>query len=106
MKTNQSKTLLTLIIGASRALQQQSIALNEAEQIVFSPATIEISKQNSIDTKIINLIHLGTELEDIKSLLPDKYLRSIIEIESAAHDLLKALPEYDYNADKLIKRLF
>lgn len=106
MKNNKSRILLSLIIGVSRALLQQSISLNEAEQIIFSPAIVELSKRNSIDKRIVDLLHRGTELEDIESLRPGNYLESIKEIEKDAHNLLKILPEYDYNAEKLIAKLF
>lgn len=106
MRTNLAKTLLALIVGVSRALQQKSLTLNEAEQIIFSPAIFELAKKNSIDARIVSLIRRGTELEDIESLIPDKYSTSIDEIEKDAHNLLKIMPEYDYNAEKLIKKLF
>jgi hypothetical protein len=106
MNTNLSKMLLALIIGALEALQKQSITLNEAEQLVFSPAIVELSKLHAVDIRIIELLHSGTELEDILSLTPDSYATSIAEIEKTAHALLKALPEYEYNREKLIKKLF
>lgn len=106
MTANLSRTLLTQIVGVTRALQQQSISLNEAEQIVFSPAILELAKKRSVDARITKLIQDGMELENVKSMMPDKYFLSICQIEKSAHELLKALPEYDYSGEKLLKELF
>lgn len=63
-----SKILLLLNLGILHALKYQIITLNEAEDLLYSPYAMKILKKNKISDEIVDIIHLGTELEDVVSL--------------------------------------
>ncbi len=105
MNINNSKTLVLIIIGTLRALRLKVLSINEAEQIVFSPATLETLQVNECDKRIMDMIHLGTELEDVESIIPDQLENSIGEIESMAVHYLKSSQGYDYSQKKTLVRI-
>jgi hypothetical protein len=105
-KSNSQRFLLIFVLGLINSLKNNLISLNEAEQLLFSPATAELLTKNSCDQKIIDLIHLGTELEDILSILPNNFSRTLDEIEKQAIFLLREMPAYNYDEEKIILKLF
>ena len=84
--------LISIInLGICTALESGVLTLEEAESYLYSPYTIEQLEKLGVAQKLIDLVHLGTELEDIKSLLPDKLDSSIEEIKVETIEFLKSL---------------
>lgn len=81
-------TLLT--IGLCQSLRKGCITIDEAEWMLFSP---RVMMHEAIrDDPIKKAIHLGTELEDVAQIVPDKLAMAIDEIEQIA---LERLAEFD-----------
>lgn len=84
--------LISIInIGICTALESGALSFEEAETYLYSPYTIEQLEKLGVAQKLIDLVHLGTELEDVKSLLPDKLNSSIEEIKVETIEFLKSL---------------
>ncbi|MGK7878257.1 MAG: DUF3969 family protein [Xenococcaceae cyanobacterium] len=84
--------LISLIsLGICAALKKGIVNLEAAESYLYSPYTIEQLKSLEVDQELIDLIHLGTELEDVESLIPEKLSDSICEIEVGTLKFLQSL---------------
>jgi Protein of unknown function (DUF3969) len=84
--------LISIIsLGLCTAIERGVLSLEEAESYLYSPYTMEQLEKLGVDRKLIDVVHLGTELEDIKSLLPDKLDRSLEEIKIETIEFLKSL---------------
>lgn len=100
-KTDANIMLLVSIIGLLDSLKSGILAIEECEQYLFSPYTLEILRRKGIDKRIIGIVHLGTELEDIESLLPDRLEANIQELYDEAKELLKEMkPEGIYYGEE------
>jgi hypothetical protein len=78
---DQFKFLLnTLLLGRVTSLLQKKANIDDIEYLMFGPKSIELLKLIPIESIYSDIIHQGTEIEDIASLFPDKlddYLESI-----------------------------
>ncbi|MFS0656878.1 DUF3969 family protein [Bacillus sp. 179-C3.3 HS] len=80
--TNESldKIVAMQILGVMTALKEGLITIEEAEKVIFSPRHMDLFKANGGSEELLNLIHLGTELEDVESVIPHELEASIEEI--------------------------
>jgi hypothetical protein len=86
---NQIERLVTILsLGLSVAIKNQVIEIDEAEQLLYSPFTITKLNELGINQQIIELMKVGTELEDLESLLPDELAKSLSQMETQALQLL------------------
>lgn len=92
-KEQTEKLLLINLLGVIESLTLNIITLEEAEKILFTPYTIDILTTKQISEDIINIIHLGTELEDVLSIIPDKYNDSLLEMKRLTTECLKLKQE-------------
>ncbi|WPK12740.1 DUF3969 family protein [Lysinibacillus louembei] len=83
------KLVLLNIVGVISALEENVITLEEAEKIIFSPYVMDLLHSKRISNDVIEVVHLGTELEDIESLIPGKLIESLNHIKIRAIELLK-----------------
>lgn len=81
--------ILICIIGLLESLENNLISIEEGEQFLFSPYSVYYLKKGGIDENIVKLVELGTELEDIESLLPDLLKSKIKDLSNSAKKLLK-----------------
>lgn len=95
------KILLISIIGTINSLQCKAISIEESEKFLFSPRMVRILKNNKCNRKIIELIELCCELEDIISLIPNQFDSTLNKINEKAIDLLESYSEF--NLDFWIK---
>ena len=84
MKKIEEKKFLITALGILYSLKERVVTINESEQYLFCPRVVMKLKEKCCNKDIVNLVECGCELEDIKSLLPEKY---------------------DYELDQLIKRV-
>ena len=94
---NQKDEILVLLValGTIDAVKNNLISINEAEKIIFSPYSKKVLNNAGCNTEIIRIIELACELEDVKSLIPEKLDKSIDEIKSMIIDVLSCYKEYD-----------
>ena len=70
---DQFKFLLnTLLLGGVTSLLQKKANIDDIEYLMFGPKSIELLKLIPIESIYSDIIHQGTEIEDIASLFPDK----------------------------------
>lgn len=60
-----TKILLLLNLGALNALEKNILTVDEAEFLLYSPYMMELLKENNFPELLVNIIHKGTELEDL-----------------------------------------
>ncbi|WP_237226689.1 DUF3969 family protein, partial [Rubinisphaera sp. JC750] len=82
----RTRLLALLAVGICDALREETIDVLEAERLLFSPRAMELS--SSCGDRIVELIHMGTELDDIKSLVPDDYESTLERIRTLAMECL------------------
>ena len=90
-KIEIERLICILNLGICAALNSGSLTIEEAETYLYSPYTMEQLEKLGVDQELIELIQLGTELEDVKSLIPEKLSDSIEEIEMESIKFLKSL---------------
>jgi len=61
--------LNTLLLGGVTALLQKKANIDDIEYLMFGPKSIELLKLIPVESVYSDLIHQGTEIEDIASLL-------------------------------------
>jgi len=88
------KMLLISIIGSLEAVKSSAVTIDEVEMFLFSPRMIKTLREKKCDEKIVGIIEKGCELEDIKSLLPEKLGEVINELKQEAIMLVKNYEEY------------
>jgi len=102
---NQFEKLLAIIsLGLSVAIKHQVIDIDEAEQLLYSPLTMKKLNEMGVNPEMIALIHAGTELEDLESLLPNELTKSISKMENQALKLLTNLPKMNPQLDKWLNQ--
>ncbi len=82
-QVNQLEKLLAVLsIGLGVAIKHNAIEIDEAEQLLYSPSTM--NKLNEIGAKkeMIELIHAGTELDDLQSLIPSELAKTLSNMEN------------------------
>ncbi|ELR99522.1 DUF3969 family protein [Gloeocapsa sp. PCC 73106] len=88
-KKEIERLISILNLGICTGLKQRSLTISEAESYLYSPYTMEQLKKIGIAQELIDLIHLGTELEDLESLLPEKLNDGIEEIQAKTIEFMK-----------------
>lgn len=89
------KILLINIVGLLYLLEIDTISIDEAEKILFSPYICKMLSDKGCSGKIVELLWKACELEDIKSLIPDYYYESIVEIKNEAIMLFRKYEIFD-----------
>lgn len=89
------KILLVSLVGTINSLKNNAISIDEAEKFLFSPYMIKFLKDKKCNEDIVNIIELGCELEDIISLIPDKFNNILENMNNKSIDLLKQYEEFN-----------
>ena len=94
-KVNE-KIILLSIIGSLDAIKEEAVSIDEIEKFLFSPHIYHKLKQKGYSGDILQIIEEGCELEDIFSLLPDKFDGVIDNMRRKSLLLLKNYEEYNH----------
>lgn len=86
-----NRFILITNIGIMTAIKNDLISIQEADQFFYNPFSYEKIRALGIKEDVIILMELGSELEDVESLIPHKLIDSIDEILNKSMELLKAL---------------
>jgi len=89
------KLLAVLSLGLCVAIKHHTIEIEEAEQLLYSPFTMKKLNEMGANKKIIDLIHAGTELENLESLIPSELANTLSQMENHALQFLSACPKTD-----------
>lgn len=76
-------------LGIVSALKENLIACDDACNWLLNIRTLEMLKEGNFSKDIVNAIHLGTELENVKRIIPEAFLSSCDEILEILKGLLK-----------------
>lgn len=103
-KNEIERLLLALNIGLLIALEKGMFKLEELEGYLYNPYSVQILEKMGIDTKVIDLISLGCELEDVNSLIPEKLVKTIQELKDKSIHTLEVIPEPTLPTQRLIAK--
>lgn len=108
MSTNSiqlEKFLLILSLGLTEAVKAGVLCVDDAEKLLYSPKVLALLSRIGLAIEVLDLVHLGTELEDINSLIPDRLEANLNEMSSLAVSKLRTMPQlpddYFYFYEKL-----
>jgi len=83
------RSVAVMSLGLCAAIVGGSISLAEAEIRLFNPKVLARLEALGLPQSLIDIVHLGTELEDVQRLVPDRFGDSIAEIQSKALAFLR-----------------
>ncbi|MDE5984697.1 MAG: DUF3969 family protein [Eubacterium sp.] len=89
------KIILISIIGTIDAIENDAMSIEEGEKFLFSPHTVNLLNNKNCSPEIVEMVELGCEMEDIKSLMPDKLSSELKNLKKRAYGLLKKYEEVD-----------
>jgi hypothetical protein len=81
-RTDLSQLVAVMSLGLCTAIASGSVTIEEAERRLFNPKMLSQLTNLGIADSLLEIIHLGTELEDIQSLMPDKLAESLTQIQA------------------------
>lgn len=83
--------LAITLLGTLTALSERSISIDDSELLIFRPTTAMGAEKIGINPRLVHLLWLGTELEDVESLLPEELQKTIIEMKNETLLLLNEM---------------
>ncbi|MDB6161462.1 MAG: hypothetical protein JWO04_5168 [Gammaproteobacteria bacterium] len=81
------KVALIMTVGRCDAIKMNAISIEEAEHYLFSPRTMKIFDN---DPELREIIHIATELDDLKQLVPTELGPAIANVKRAALEKMPA----------------
>ena len=104
--TEQLERVVALLtIGLAVALERGKVTTAEANQILFSPHAMAMLRSAGVRESVVDLVHAGTEIEDIEFSLPGRMPHNLHLLVAEAVACLETCEKYNFNADKWIVRL-
>ncbi|OED05369.1 DUF3969 family protein [Bacillus cereus] len=99
----ESERLVSIIqLGLVSALEE-IISIEEAEGYLFNPYTVEKLEMYGFSEDVIEIIREGCELEDIKSLVPEKLSENISMLKTKILNNLSSIQNPVLPREKIIK---
>lgn len=95
-KRDANKLILVSVIGLLESLENKLLTINECQQYLFSPYSVSILEKEGMEKKVIEIVELGCELEDVESLYPEDLDIEIRKLKEKAECILG---DIDYNPD-------
>lgn len=83
------KLLLIISIGVIEGVKKEVLTIEEAENVLFTPYIMDFIQTKKIAPEVLDIVHLGTELEDIDSLIPEKLAACLTDIKQQSIELLE-----------------
>jgi hypothetical protein len=90
-KTEIERFLLILNVGLINSLKNGLISIDEAENFMYTPYSLERIKNLGIEQEIIELFQEGCELENIDRIIKDQLNQTLDELENKSINKLKNL---------------
>jgi len=78
-------------LGICAAIAGDSMSIEAAESHLFNPRILGQLEKLGMPQTLLDIVHLGTELEDVQSLAPERLPESLDEIQAKALELLSQL---------------
>jgi Protein of unknown function (DUF3969) len=80
-------------LGICAAIAKKGMSIEAAESRLFNPRTLAQLEKLGMTQNVLDILHLGTELEDIQSLAPERLRDSLEEIQAKALEILSQLEQ-------------
>lgn len=96
-RTNEANILVLVCTIGLLELENDLLTIEECDQYLFSPYSLDILQRKGINQSIIDIVHLGTEIEDIESLLPHLLESEIQKLHEAAKEQLRIIQSKEKN---------
>jgi len=81
------------------SLKNNYIDINEAEYFLYTPYMLRLLKENNCSIDLINIIHKGTELEDLGGLNID-FKSEVEKMFKECEGMIKNFPETRFEFEK------
>lgn len=91
-KEVDEKIILVTIMGVLESIKIGGISVEEAEKFVFSPYIVKKLNEKGCNKKIVKIVEKGCELEDVESIIPERFHQVIDEMKQETQ---KVLQNYD-----------
>ena len=95
-KSNLEKLLFIFSYGMTECLKAGAIEIDEAERLLYWPGLMNELEELNFSKELVDVIHLGTELDDVGRLMPDKLESSLDYLSDLALQNIKKLPPVLY----------
>lgn len=106
VRTEQLERVVSLLtIGLAVALERGKVTTAEANQILFSPYAMGLLRSAGVRDAVVDLVHAGTEIEDIEDSLPERLPHNLHLLVADAMTCLETCDKYDFNAEKWFAQL-
>jgi hypothetical protein len=79
-----SQVVVVMSLGLCAAIEGGSVSIEEAERRLFNPQMLGRLEGLGVSESVIEIVHLGMELEDVRSLIPERLGDSLAEMRSRA----------------------
>ncbi|MDC2865430.1 DUF3969 family protein [Bacillus sp. BP-3] len=89
------KTILLFVLSIVESLKLKVVSLDEAYRYIFNLDVLELLMDRSIDDKVLEIVHLGIELEDIQNLIPEDLEQNIEELKWRCIQVLSDYEMYE-----------
>lgn len=99
------RVVALLTIGLAVALERGKVTTAEANQILFSPRAMTLLRSAGVRDSVVDLVHAGTEIEDIEFSLPERVPHNLHLLVADAITCLETCDKYDFNTEKWIAQL-
>lgn len=94
-----------LTLGMAVAIEHGKLTTEEAGHLLFSPHSMALLKECGVRKTLVDLVHTGTEMEDVERLIPEELSNSLQSLQDEALDCLATAGPYDFNAEKWLSLL-
>jgi len=94
------KLLSLLAIGICDAIRCGHLTIRNAELLLFAPHAMD--RCQSLGNRIVKILHMGTELDDIQDLVPDEFAPTLERIRATALDVLADNADESFEEDSWI----
>ncbi len=79
-----SQMVAVMSLGMCTAIVAGSLSIEDAERRLFNPQVLARLTELGLPEALIEIVHLGTELEDVQSLIPDRLGKSLEQMQAKA----------------------
>lgn len=100
-----TRLVCALALGLLRAVQDEAIDLEEAERLLFSPRTAHTLQHKGLGPELPQLILECCELEDVLSLIPERFAHNVEAMAERFSSLLKGDAGYEERTRKKAGRV-
>lgn len=89
-----SKVIALHCVGLLVSFRDGYIPFGDVERF-FLPRMVRILQEQGVDSRVVELVCLGCELEDVKSLVPDKLKRNVDLVLEGFYEYLSKCSDCD-----------